>query len=398
MFFLIVLLIAIIGPIATDLYLPSLPFIMKEFGATQNEVQLTLTSYLLSFALSQSYYGPLSEKIGRKKTILYGLILMLIGSIFCIFSKDIFSLTIGRFIEGMGVGSSAAVFRAILRDAYSGNDLSQRGSYISIGISFCIAAAPTLGGYIQSILGWRFNFIFIAIYTVLVFLFVLIFFQETNLLFNPKATRPKELIAKYRVLLKSPIFIGYVGCAMMSFAGIGAYLATSPFLFQVILNLSPIAYGWLAIFIAIGLFIGGVFNALFIKKLGKEKMLQLGVFLQTLSGIVMLLPALFGQISIFLIMIPMLLYMIGTAFVFANAFAGAFHFFAKVAGFAGALYGTFQTLGGTLSAGIMSSIYISDQIPLALSLTVVGALGFFLQKLAIKAENHLLEGMSQQEE
>lgn len=384
MFFIALLLLASIGFIATDVYLPSLPFIVEELSTTKELVQLTLAAYLLSFGISQIYYGPLSEKIGRKKTVLYGLIFMMVGSVICIFSPNIYTLILGRFLEGMGIGAGSAVFRAILRDTYHGDDLSQKGSYIAIGNSFCMSAAPVLGGYIQYYLDWRYNFVFIAIYTIFIILMVYFFLKETHKSFNPHAVKVSNLIEKYVSLVKSPIFMGYVGCATCTFGGLSAYLTQSPFLFQNVLKLSSVEYGWLAIFISIGLCLGGVTNSFLVKKVGRHQLLKIGTFFQITSGIVMLVPAFFGSFNVPVIMIPMLIYMFGAALVFTNSFAGAFHFFSKIAGFAGALYGTFQILGGTFFAVIMSFAHAKDQTPLAIVLTLVGIINFLLQRLGHK--------------
>ena len=384
MFFLVLLLLSSIGFIATDIYLPSLPFIVRDFAITKTLVQLTLASYLLSFGLSQLYYGALSEKIGRKKTVGYGLFLMLIGSITCIFSPSITFLIIGRFIEGAGLGATASIFKAILRDVYKGDDLSQKGSYVAVCTAIGMSAAPAIGGYIQYYLDWRFNFVFISIYTVLLLILVYFFLGETHKAMNPKAIKWSNLIEKYMRLIRSPIFMGYTGCGTLTFGGLTAYLTVSPFLFQNVLGLTSVEYGWLAIFISIGLGFGGVANSFFVKKVGRHQLLKIGTLIQGIAGVLMLALSLIGKMNVTVIMVPMLIYMFGAGFVFTNAFAGAFHFFSSIAGYAGALYGTIQVFGGTVFAVIMSFVYSRTQIHLAIALIVVGALNFFLQKMGHK--------------
>ncbi len=148
--FAIILLLATSGQIAADLYLPSLPFIAKGLKSPIHLVQLSLSLYMIGLASSQLIYGPLSDGIGRKKPIIIGFTLLVIGSIICLTASSIKSLIIGRCIQGMGAGCSISLSRAILRDIYTGKHLAKLGSYLAVCSVAIMASAPLVGGYIVS--------------------------------------------------------------------------------------------------------------------------------------------------------------------------------------------------------------------------------------------------------
>jgi MFS transporter, DHA1 family, 2-module integral membrane pump EmrD len=383
-FFLTVLMLSSIGLVATDLHLPSLPFIERDLVTTKSMAKLSLALYLLSFSLSQLFYGPLSDRIGRRKTALLGLTLSLFGSLTCIFCWNISSLILGRFIQGLGLGVGSTSARSIRRDVHSGDDLAHFGSYIIIGTSILFAIAPALGGWIQHYMGWRITFLFMLIYTLFSMLCVWLWLPETHRALNLSATKYKSLIHHYSTLLTSPVFIGYSLCSSLAFGGLTAYLASSPFLFENILGLTSIEYGRLGLVIAAGLGLGGYFNKISIKSLGRDRMLLIGITLIFLSGLLMFFLALFSLINTFAIIVPMLTYSFGAGVTFTNAFAGAFHPFSKIAGFAGALFGCMQILGGAIASGLMTVINEKDQTPLSIILIVVGIAAYLCQRVAFR--------------
>lgn len=381
-FLVAVLMLSSIGLVTTDVYLPSLPFIQADFLTTPYLVQLTLSFYLISFSLSQLIYGPISDRVGRRKTVLFGLVISLVGTLVCEFSSTITILILGRFLQGLGLGAGAALSRSIRRDVHSGDDLARFGSFVIIGTSIMFAIAPALGGYIQQYVGWRGNFFFMSVYILFNILFILFFLPETIVKFNSSATKVKNVLNNYFFLVKSPVFMGYSLCSSLAFAGLTAYLTVSPFIFEKVMGLMPIEYGRLGLIIAGGLGIGGYFNKLAIKPLGRKKMLTIGTISIFLSGALMLLLGLMHLLNLWAIMLPMFIYTFGAGITFTNSFAGAFHPFAKIAGFTGALFGCLQILGGFVSSIVLAQFQQNNQILLSVLLTVVGISAYFFQKLA----------------
>lgn len=359
------LIIAMVGPFASDSYLPSLPAMTQALGTTSHTVQLTITIYLFGFALSQLIYGPMSDKHGRRLLVLAGLGICVLGSFVCAMAPTIGILLFGRLLQGIGAGATNSLFRAIMRDVVSGARMAKIISYIGMGFAIAPAIAPILGGYIQHALGWRANYIFLFILISAVWLLIWYLFPETNQQRNPHATKLKVVTQNYKALLTNKLFMGFTLCSSLAYAGMIAYLTVSPFLFQTVLGLTPVEYGWLALAITAGLVIGQFLNGLLVGFFDSHKMLLAGIIIMLLSGVGMLTIGLLGILNIPAIIIPTILFIIAAAFVFANAMAGALHPFANMAGAAGALYGCLQILGSFISSLLIASFHSNNQLIIA---------------------------------
>lgn len=376
-----VLVLSTIGYLSTDIYLPSLPAIHHHFATTSTLVQLTVSLYLLTFSLSQFFYGPTSDRYGRRPIALFGMVLSLCATVLCMLSPNITTLLIGRLIQGMGTGAGAALGRAILRDVYSGHRLAHYGSFLATGTAILMAAAPSIGGYIQHYLGWRYDFGFLALYILILLLGIRLILPETNLHPNPHAIHIKVFFHNYRILLLNPIFLGNTFCGSIIFSGLAAYLTSSPFLFQNVIGISPVVYGWLAFVIAGGLACGGVLNLIGVKKRGSYPMLRLAI-LVALAGAVVMLVAGFIATTLWTLIVPMFVYMVGLGMAAPNAFTNALTPFPKVAGSTAALNGGIQIFISAIASAIMAVLPDETQRPLAIVLIGCSLLGLAAERWA----------------
>lgn len=382
-FFFIILLTISAGQIAIDLYLPSLPAITEAFSTTNSNTQLTITIYLLGLSFSQLIYGPLSDHYGRRAILLIGFAISFIGATICVFTPSITALIAARLLQGVGAGAANPVSRAVMRDVFSGHKLAKISSYVGTFIAIILALAPIIGGYLQAYFGWRANFSFLALYGVALWLVILLFLPETNKHIDPHPFRIKRTMQKYFSLLSNPIFIGYTLCTSLTYAGIIAYITAGPFLYQNILGLSPVQYGWLAIFTTLSFTVGAFINARYVTNVGMNRMLFINLGIQILAGMSLLIVGLLGHISVISILVPMMFILVSAGSIFPNASTGAILPFAKMAGTAGALFGFIQVFTGALLSGLVAAIHEENQIPLALillglSITTLCALYFLV--------------------
>ena len=309
------------------------------------------------------------------------------GSIICAAANSALMLIIGRLIQGAGIGGSVALSRAIMRDVYRGNRLARVGSKLSSISSFTLAIAPTLGGYLQTWFDWRASFVFLLIYCGTSWIIAWRLLPETNKLLNPNATQWRALTANYLMLLTNRQFMGSVLCSSFALSGVIAYATASPFLFQITLRFTPIEYGCLAIFIAAGLSIGAVLNANLVMKLGMRYMLLIGGNLMVFGGITMASFFMMGYVNVYVILIPVILFIIGAGFIYSNAVAKAFTPFAHMAGSAGALYGAIQVFVAALTSGLMSMLHEHNQLPLSIIFLFLGAFTMWILDFVITWES-----------
>lgn len=371
-----------------DVYLPSFPAIATALHANHTTVQLTISLYLLGFSLSQLVFGPLSDQLERRKVLLLGLSIAFVGSSICVIANNIFILILGRLIQGIGASAAVTLSRSILGDVYSGKQLAQFASHLSFFVSLVPMVAPTFGGYIQSIFGWRGNFVFLWMLIALSLLIVAKHFAETNPNTNPHAMKPQVLWKNYWHLLTHKIFIGYTICSCVAYSGIIAYATLSPFLFQNVLGLTPIQYGWLAILLGVGLVIVSLLNSFLLRFMLPKKIILFGLSIIFAGGLVMWLLYLMGYLNVTVIIVPMMCFTLGTKMIYSNAVFGTLEPFKKMAGTAAALYSGSVMFSSMLTSSVVALWHTHSSLPLAVILTVLGGLGLIVfNNLILRVEN-----------
>lgn len=387
--FVLLFMFATVGQICVDLYLPSLPAISQAFKASHATVQMTIAVYLFALGLSQLFYGPWSDAVGRRRPLLTGVSLTVIGGIVCSVAPNIHILILGRLLQGLGAGVCNSVGRSLLRDLVSGHYLSRLAGQMGMASSFMVAVAPTIGGYIENYTSWRVSFLVMFIYASSVLVLLWYALPETHRNPNPHAIRWKGLVHNYGQLLKSPVFMGNAFCAAIAYSGIIAFVTAGPFLLQVTLQLSPVQFGWLALLNAVGIFSSGLINSHCVIRYGIPKMLFCGISAMILGAVIMLGIGLLGVLNAAVIVIPMGLFCVGAGLTFQNANAGALDSFGHIAGSAGAIYGTLQISSGALVSGFMALLHEKTQLPLAATQVSLALLALIAWRVAQRGEKRI---------
>jgi Bcr/CflA subfamily drug resistance transporter len=375
------------APVASDLYLPSLPSIATYFHAPITWVQLSVTTYMFGFALSRLVMATLSDFFGRRRPMLIALVICILGAFFCWQASSITMLLIGRLVQGFGAGGSNVLARVILRDTVSIKELPKYNSYNSMVSITLMASAPLLGGYIQHSFNWHLVFLILLIYACFACCLAWWVIPETNEHYHNTTFSLKNIIKNIRVLLSDVIYLKYGLIAFLSFGVLMAWLTAGAVLLQKVLLLNAVQYGWCAALVALGYFLGSFLNSRVVDIWGVKRMMRLGSWCVVVAGGLMLIPIMFFHwVSLWWIVLPCMFAFFGASLLFANTYASALAPYAKTAGIATAILGCIQLLGAVLTSSVISWAPDINQLPLALIIFGFGViLLFLLQKKQIRA-------------
>jgi len=345
-----ILILSTIGYAATDIYLPSLPAITESFATTNTYVQLTLTVYLLSFSITPLVFGPLSDMIGRKKIITYGMLTGTLATLACCIAPSIDLLLFSRFVQGIGFGMLNVTARAMIPDRFQGVQMTKYISIVGFLVPIIMGLAPFIGGHIQELLDWRYTFIFLLIYSSITLFMVTFNLEETNV--KPQEKNWRNILKVYLECLKIKPFVLYGLIPSFAFMGITSYLSTSPYLFQDRLGLSPSEYGLVSLVTAAAVILCGLINTMFVERFSSRAFLYLSaVFMLTGSG-VFLYTFLFDTLNTSLALLACIFFFMSLNFAMPNAFALAYKCLSGSFGSAGALIISTQVMIGMVTSSI----------------------------------------------
>ena len=225
-------LIVGISPFATDLYIPGLPAIATDLGASTASVQLTLTAFLVAFAVGQLVVGPISDGVGRRRILLAGTALFTVASVVCALSPDVTTLVLARVVQGLGGAAAAVSGRAMVGDAATGTLRSRLFATLAVVNSVGPVVAPLVGGLVLSFSSWRAAFVVLAVLGLGLTVAAARLLPETLLATNPGGSSPRAVVGRMAELLRIPRFRWYLVTGCAATIGFFAYIATSSFVFQ----------------------------------------------------------------------------------------------------------------------------------------------------------------------
>lgn len=363
-----------LGPLSTDMYLPTLPGLTQVFNTSIEQVQVTLSIFLFGFAVAQLIYGPLADRFGRKRILLGGLALFTAASFGCAQSATIEQLIMFRFLQALGACSGPVLGRTMVRDihgpVHSARVLSMMGTIMALAP----AIAPIIGGYMVIWFDWSSTFIFLTSYGVITLLLITFKVPETLLPENRSSLKPAVILGNYGTLLKHRVFLGYTLACSFIYAGLFSFLSGSSFILIDYFKVEEQHYGLFFAMVVLGYMVGTQIAQRVGPVIGINTMLKRGAILGAVSGITMLVPALFDLHNLWLTISTQVLFMMAVGIVMPQAMAGALAPFPTIAGTASSLLGFTQSLIAA-SAGLLVGHYHSGTpTTMALSIAAMGVL------------------------
>jgi len=358
-----------LGQLAVDLYTPSMPQMVVNLSTSPNVIQLTIALYLLSYGISQLFYGPLSDYFGRKPILNVGLPIFLLSSLGCALANQANLLVLFRICQGLGIGAAIILTRAILRDVFHGKQFAKVSATVLLFSMITPVAAPALGGYIQDFFGWRANFIAMFLYAGGAWAVIFFLLPETKSEKLPHRFQVRRIIKNYYKIIQNPTFLSFSFMSGLCFSLFISYATTIPFILQNRLGLTSVEFGWSFLFIASGTAWGSWICKKTLHHFPLVNIIFSGTVLMIVASLIMVLLAFFGVFNVLAVILPPFFASIGGGLVFPNCTTGALTPFRALAGTAGAALGCVQ-MGVTFLASLVAS-HLSLQTALALSIDLL---------------------------
>ncbi|MDQ0467381.1 multidrug effflux MFS transporter [Labrys wisconsinensis] len=365
-------LLTALGPLSTDMYLPSLPLIGTALGASTAQVQLTLSVFLVGFAAGQVIYGPLSDRFGRRPPLIGGLVLFVAASLICAAAPSIEALLAARFLQALGASGPIVLARTVVRDLYEGPRAARELALMGTIMGLVPAVAPVVGGLLQAGIGWQANFVLAAALAAAGGLVAWRKLPETLRAPNPAPISPLGIARSFAGLTRNRGFLAYLVLMSLTYGGLFAWISGSSFVLQGVYGLSALAFGFAFVVGVIGYIAGTLAAQALVTRHGIEATLSIGVACLALGGVAMLALVLAGIPHPAAIVVPMALYLAGVGLVMPQAMAGALAPFPDRAGAASSFAGFVQMLAGAGIGALVGHALGASALPLALAVAATG--------------------------
>lgn len=354
--FLIFLLgiLAAMGPFSIDMYLPGFKRIAEDFSTDENHVAFTLTSYFIGIALGQLYYGPIVDKYGRKKPMIFGLSVYVLAAIGCALSPTIEVMMAMRFLQALGGCVGMVASTAIISDVYEIKERARAFSLIMLVMGVAPLVAPSIGSFFVDTWDWNVIFYFLAIFGVLVILLIKFLLPETSQYMHNNKLKPGEIIKGYIEILENKTFLFYTLAGSIAMAILFAYISSASFVFLSFYGLDKMTFSVLFAINASGIILGSTLNGFVTKKFDYIKIAKnASIILTLITLLVMVVVLLNPTVPYQFVVAGIFSTHFSIGFINPNAIAASMTPFTDKSGTASALGGAIRMGMGALIAAII---------------------------------------------
>ena len=373
-----------LGPMSTDMYLPALPRLTAELNTTIAATQLSLSVFLVGFAIAQLICGPLSDRFGRKPVFLWGMFIFVVATIGCARADDITTLVVLRFFQALGGTVGPVLGRAIVRDIHGPVGAGKVLSHLGTAMALAPALAPVAGGYISVYLGWQFIFWALALYGVVCAALLYLKVPESAPVAHRRARPLSSILGDFAILFGDRQYLGYCLSCTFAYAGLFAFLSGSSFVVIGFYGVLEQHYGLLFLLVVSG-YIGGTLVAgKFSISKGYNFLIGCGGVVTLLAGALMLALTAAGVPGVRVVIAPMIAYMFGLGIVMPQSMAGALAGYPHMAGTASGLFGFIQMTIAAVIGIIVGHSYNAAPVPMAAMIALMGFMTLFSYFLLVQ--------------
>jgi drug resistance transporter, Bcr/CflA subfamily len=355
--------------ISTDLYLPALPSMAASLGASQGTLELTVSGYLLGFSLGQLFWGPVSDRYGRKVPLLAGVAIFAVGAAGCALSTDAFQMIGWRIVQALGASAAVVIGRAMVRDLFAREEAARVLSTLMTIMGVAPLLGPILGAQILAISSWQYIFWTLVAIGLVTSLGVV---RTTESL--PRDRRMDaglgSAFAHYGQHLRNSRLMLYAGVLGCFAAGVFAYVAGSSFVFIQYYRLSPDAYGLVFAAGIAGIMLANIINRHLIGRFSSDSLMLTGTFVRLAAGLVVLGVVAAGSDGLVVFTVGLAVFVAMNGLVGANAVAGGLASVDHGTGSASALLGFAQYGGGMVGSALVGALADGTPFPMAIIIVV----------------------------
>jgi DHA1 family bicyclomycin/chloramphenicol resistance-like MFS transporter len=368
---------ALVGlpPLAIDMSLPGLSAITSGLGVDPGLGSLTLTTFLTGFGVSQLFFGPLSDRFGRRPVLAGGLLFYLLGGLACALAPNFGFLLAARVVQGFGAAAGTVLAIAMVRDCFEGAAAQRRLAYVNAVMNVAPVIAPVIGSGMLALVSWRGIYGLLAIVGAAIWLLSLAFVPETIRQRNPTATQLGSLLRSYGRVLSHRGAIAHTLIGGALFANMFSFISGSPLVFIDQLGLSRPAFSGIFALTSGGLVVGALTAGRLAHAPVSRWFLPGGIAGMVVASLGLCGLAVSGHLTATAAAALLLVDYIAVGFALPRSVYGAIEPFPDIAGVASAANGAIRMLGGAVAGGVVTALYDGTAFAMTTSMLLFAAAG-----------------------
>ncbi len=359
-----------LGPLALQLFVPSLPAIARDFGVSIGKAQYAFSLSMVAIAFATLVYGPLSDRYGRRPALLGGISLFLVGTVVCALATSIEMLIVGRILQASGSSAGLVVSRAIARDVYGPDRAASVIAYLTVAMILAPFFALILGGLFVDTVGWRYNFAFALACGLIVVALLRMGLPETHQ--GPRiGIRPSDLLRNYGRLLRSGTFLGYAIHGAGAAGGFFAFAAGAPYLITDVLGRPALEFSLYFAVLSLFFMLANYLAGRYTRRIGLDRMVIWGGVFSVVCAVLAIAALAIWGLTPLALFAPAAFIWLGNGITMPNANAGAINVDARLAGTASGLTAFLTMIVGAICSQAVGSLADGTAWPLVLCVFVI---------------------------